>query len=84
MKRCHICERKLDHDHDPYYVDTDAGHYEDERFEVAMRNHWFVTACWSCWFKWPDAHKRCSPVGDGISPAEPIAHDRLLELVGSA
>jgi hypothetical protein len=58
VKTCHICERRVDHDHDPYYVDTDPRHYADERFEVAMGNHLFVRACWSCWFKWPDRHKR--------------------------
>ena len=56
--RCHVCERRVDHDHDPYYVATDPGHYDDERFEVAMGNDVFVGACWSCWFKWPDDHKR--------------------------
>ena len=58
MTRCDICTRRVDHDRDPYYVDTDVGHYDDERFEVAMGNHLFVRACWSCWMKWPDDHKR--------------------------
>jgi len=58
VTRCHICERPLEHDRDPYYVQTHPGHYDDERFEVATANHRFVTACWSCWMKWPDDHKR--------------------------
>ncbi|MBA3402569.1 MAG: hypothetical protein H0U05_11370 [Actinobacteria bacterium] len=58
MTRCHICERPVEHDRDPYYVKNDPGHYDDERFEVAMGNHLFVRACWSCWMRWPDRHKR--------------------------
>jgi hypothetical protein len=58
MRRCRICERAVEHDHDPYYLKTDPGHYDDERFEVAMRNHLYVSACFRCWSLWPDAHKR--------------------------
>lgn len=60
--RCHICARPVDHDRDPYYVETDPGHYHDEQFEVALANHILVRACWSCWMKWPLASKR--RVGD--------------------
>lgn len=55
MTRCHICERPVKHDRDPYYVKNDPGHYDDERFEVAMGNHLFVRACWSCWMRCPTA-----------------------------
>ena len=86
---CHICERRVDHDHDPYYVETDPGHYDDERFEVAMGNHLFVPACWSCWMKWPDEHKMALGSGFGFCPEEPpndprpspISIDRLVEIL---
>jgi hypothetical protein len=74
LKRCHICERPVDHDRDPYYVDTDPGHYDDERgLEVAMGNHMFVRACWSCWFKWPDDHKRREGEITGLELADLVA-----------
>lgn len=76
MTRCHICERPIDHDWDPFYVANDPGHYDDERFEVAMGDHLFVRTCWSCFFRWPDAHKRRA--GE-LTLAE---RDQLLELVG--
>jgi len=51
VRRCHICERRC----------TD----EDEPYNVAMRNGLYVDACWSCWMRWPDEHKRFPPVGFG-------------------
>jgi hypothetical protein len=74
--RCHVCERKLDHDWNPYHVEADRGHYDDEHgLEVALGNHLFVSACFSCWFRWPDEHKRRA--------GEPIEKHRRL-LVGVA
>ena len=73
MTRCHICERSVDHDWDPYYVDTDPGHYDDERFEVAMRNHFYVRACYRCWSLWPDAHKRREGEIEGLELADLVA-----------
>ena len=58
MIPCGICNRSLNHDWDPYYAETDPGHYRDECFEVALASHLFVHSCWSCWMKWPDRHKR--------------------------
>jgi hypothetical protein len=62
VTRCHICERPVSHDHDPFQPD---GHYDDERWTVAMGNGIFVAACWSCWFKWPDERKLFPAVGFG-------------------
>ncbi len=58
MRRCGICERLVSHDHDPFYVETDPGHYDDECFEVALASHLFVHACWSCFTRWPTPRKR--------------------------
>jgi hypothetical protein len=79
LTRCHICTRPTDHDHDPYYVDTDPGHYDDEvGLEVAMGNHLFVRACWSCWMKWPDEHKLFPARGFGRWE---LTTDELVDLL---
>jgi hypothetical protein len=49
-RRCHICKR--------------AREAEDE-YQVALRNGIYFPACFACWFKWPDEHKRFPPVGYG-------------------
>jgi hypothetical protein len=85
VKRCHVCERPLEHDHDPYYVANDPGHYADERFEVAMGNHLFVPACWSCFTKWPTNHKRregCLTEPERVELEE--LRPWLVELLGAA
>jgi hypothetical protein len=74
VTRCGICERPVDHDWDPYYAETDPGHYDDERFEVALRNHLYVTACYRCYSLWPDSHKRREAEAERVEvwrPAEP-------------
>jgi hypothetical protein len=76
--RCGICERRVDHDRDPYYLTTHPGHYDDERFEVAMANHLFVRACWSCFMRWPTNHKR-----RGGCMTEPELAE-LVEILGAA
>lgn len=58
MTRCHICERPVDHDRDAYYIETDPEHYAGDSYQVTLHNGLYVAACWSCWFKWPDGHKR--------------------------
>lgn len=75
MKRCHICERPLDHDHDPH---APVGHYADERRQVAMRNGLYVDACWSCWFKWPDERKIWPTFGFGRAP---VNVDRVVAVL---
>jgi hypothetical protein len=62
VKRCHICERPLEHDHDEHQP---KGHYADDAYLVAMRNGLYVDACWSCWMRWPDEHKTWPAVGFG-------------------
>jgi hypothetical protein len=67
-RRCHICERPVEHDHDPHQPE---GHYADDPcYVVAMGNGIYVDACWSCWFKWPDAHKLFPAVRSGRWPDE--------------
>ena len=75
MKRCHICTRPIDHDHDPH---APEGHYNGDEYNVVMRNGFYVAACWSCWFKWPDAHKRWPVEGYGRS-MEPVDVLALLQ-----
>jgi hypothetical protein len=75
--RCHICERPVDHDRDPYYVATDPGHYDDEDdLEVALDNGIFFPACFSCWLRWPSAHKRPIRIGASL-----ISVEELVELL---
>lgn len=65
MTRCGVCERWVVHDHDPYYSENDPGHYAGDHYLVALRNGRYVDACWSCWFRWPDAHKAWPEIGFG-------------------
>jgi len=51
VSHCGICERRLDHDWDPYYVENDPGHYDGDVYLVRMGNGRIVRSCWSCWMK---------------------------------
>lgn len=65
MTRCHVCERPVTHDHDPYAL---PGHYDGDRWEVVMRNGFIVRSCQSCWMRWPDPFKLFPSTGFGYVP----------------
>jgi hypothetical protein len=68
VSRCHICERPREP--------------EDDGYLVAMRNHLYVDACWSCWFKWPDERKLNLRNGSGLGPDhDPWPPVRLEDVV---
>jgi hypothetical protein len=84
VKRCYICERPLDHDHDEFQPE---GHYVDDRWDVVIRNGQIVESCWSCWFRWPDPFKQWPARGFGRRPHdEPkrshISIEEIVELCG--
>jgi hypothetical protein len=68
--RCHVCERERD----------EWACKEDVR--VAIRNRLIVSACWRCWFLWPDKHKVTWPaLGFGREPQEPLPAGTEIRLV---
>lgn len=71
MTRCAVCERPCVREVEPSFGELPAVTVPDV-WTVAMRNHIYVDACWSCWMKWPDEHKVFPEVGFGRAQVDAI------------
>lgn len=64
MTTCHICRALRVREVEPAFGSLPA-ETEPDVWRVAMRNGLYVDACFECWFKWPDDHKRFPETGFG-------------------
>ncbi len=89
MTRCHVCERPCVYEVDPACGALPAVTVPDV-WTVAMGNGLYVSACHSCWMKWPWDHRIYPATGFGRAemrgPQKPpsISIDELVELLGPA